>query len=67
MFDNDASISYGKKLETCELRLDQLFAKLDLSDQICFEEYETEASITYQELDQRSTQLANILAQKGNI
>lgn len=69
-FDNDASISYGKRtsFDAKQETLSQLFSKIaqDLPNQICIEEYESKSSIgiTYSQLDSRASKLASILSAK---
>lgn len=68
-FDNDASISYGKKTTfsaSNQETLMQLFSQIaqELPNQICIEEYDSKLNISYSQLNHRASQLAAILSEK---
>ena len=74
MFDNDASIAYGKDEQNCQINgklLDSLFEELidsnpEFAETICVEEYGTKTTITYKELNNRANKLARVLIDKVN-
>ena len=74
MFDNDASIAYGKNERNSQINgklLDSLFEELidskpEFAETICVEEYGTKTTITYKELNNRANKLARVLIDKVN-